>query len=934
MHRFFLIALLCAIWAKPLTGAESAPPDFEKDVAPVLRRYCVGCHNSKDREGELALDTHAAVFKGGDSGAVITDGKSGESKLIRVLTGQDEPAMPPEGEPKPTRSDIDVIARWIDAGAPAPLGSPDAEMSFAVPRISPTVAVRRPIHAATFSPDGALIAIARHGEVELLRVADGSTAAVFQGHTGNVNAICFSPDGSLLAAGAGEPGVFGEVRIWSVSDGKLIQSLRGHQDSVYALDISPSSQLLATGSYDHEVKLWDISTGRELRTLKNHQGAVFGVAFHPGGHMLASASADRTVKLWNVQDGKRLDTFEQATQELYALAFYPDGKRLAAGGADNRIRIWSISDTGAEGANPIQLSRFGHEQAILRIAISRDGRTLVSTGEDRLVKIWDANDVVLRDTLPVQPDWVAGLTVSHEGDAVFAGRLDGSFETYPTSVDPMPGAAADISAIPLVETTVESAVAVKSLAQSDEVEPNDLPEQATPLAIPAVAKGRIFSETSNDVDLYRIRALAGQSWIIETNAARNGSPLDSKIEVLNVSGQSVPRVLLQATRDSWITFRGINSDQLDCRLVYWEEMQLNQFLYMNGEVCKLFRAPQGPDSGFQFYPGTGKRHAYFDTSAQAHALDEPCYIVAPFVPGSKLPNNGLPTFTLYYENDDERRQLHGKDSYLTFTAPEDGDYLVRVSDVRGFSGENFAYELTVRPPKPDFQVTLAGGKLSIGAESGKRFIASVDRIDGFDGEVRIDIENLPPGFRASTPLTIQAGQVEARGVINALPGAPAPTAEDWAKTKITASAVIAGETITHEISGIGPIQLVDRPKIIARLTLLSDDGAEALTDVSSGEQEVVLPAGTTVTCQLTVARNGFNDRIQFDIDNLPHGVIVDNIGLNGVLIPEGETSRTLYLTAADWVPETRRQFMAVAKAEGDQASLPLWLKVVRPTSVD
>ena len=32
----------------------------------------------------------------------------------------------------------------------------------------------------------------------------------------------------------------------------------------------------------------------------------------------------------------------------------------------------------------------------------------------------------------------------------------------------------------------------------------------------------------------------------------------------------------------------------------------------NGEVCKLFQAPQGPDSGFTFYEGhNGKRRSYF-----------------------------------------------------------------------------------------------------------------------------------------------------------------------------------------------------------------------------------------------------------------------------------------------------------------------------------
>ena len=45
--------------------------------------------------------------------------------------------------------------------------------------------------------------------------------------------------------------------------------------------------------------------------------------------------------------------------------------------------------------------------------------------------------------------------------------------------------------------------------------------------------------------------------------------------------------------------------------------------------------------------------------------------------------------------------------------------------------------------------------------------------------------------------------------------------------------------------------------------------------------EIVIVAGQRTTCRLKIERNGFNDRVQFEIENLPHGVIVDDIGLNG-----------------------------------------------------
>ena len=56
-------------------------------------------------------------------------------------------------------------------------------------------------------------------------------------------------------------------------------------------------------------------------------------------------------------------------------------------------------------------------------------------------------------------------------------------------------------------------------------------------------------------------------------------------------------------------------------------------------------------------------------------------------------------------------------------------------------------------------------------------------------------------------------------------------------------------------------------------------------------------------------------------------MIVDNIGLNGVLIPKGQDSRQIFLTAAKWVPEVDRLCFAQAKEAGEPTSLPMLLRV-------
>lgn len=463
-------------------------------------------------------------------------------------------------------------------------------------------------------------------------------------------------------------------------------------------------------------------------------------------------------------------------------------------------------------------------------------------------------------------------------------------------------------------------VRIGTWSETLESEPNHNVAEANPLPAPGTVGGQIArADGGEDVDLFRFHSPAGKPWIIETNAARRGSPIDTKIEVLLADGRPAPRMLLQAVRDSNIEFRPTDSNASGFRVKNWEEMHLNQYLYVGGEVCRLFRMPQGPDSDMIYYTAGGSRRGYFDTTPTAHAIYDPCYIVEPQPLGASLVPNGLPVFALHYENDDDSERKLGTDSKVYFTAPVDGDYWVRVTDVRGLSGDRFTYRLTVREPRPDFNVSVGASNPTIGAGSGQAFDVSLDRIDGFDDEVAIEITGLPPGFSVTQPLVIQAGHSSAQGVINAAADAPAPTDENAAQVKIVARGMIAGSPVEKELPGWGKLSLADKPKVLVQL-LPDDPGADSVT----------IAPGTTVTARLKVERNGFDGRIQFDVRNLPHGVIVDNIGLNGVLIPEGQTERQIFLTAEKWVPETSRPFHATAQVEGNQVSRPLVLHVKRP----
>ena len=302
----------------------------------------------------------------------------------------------------------------------------------------------------------------------------------------------------------------------------------------------------------------------------------------------------------------------------------------------------------------------------------------------------------------------------------------------------------------------------------------------------------------------------------------------------------------------------------------------------------------------------------------------------PHPPGTKLVANGLPVFSLYYENDDDAHRELGKDSRLFFTAPADGEYLVKVKDVRGFQGPEFRYTLTVRERRPDFKVTLSGADPAVGAGGAKEFKLSAQRIDGFEGPIRVDIADVPPGFRATTPLVIEAGQLEALGVIEAEAGAAAPPAAAAKATKVTATARVGDREVTHAVNNLGTIKLAAAPKL--RVTIGPAEGGPRPISASGQEPlEFAIEPGQTITLTVKIERKGYNGQVPFGKEgagrNLPFGVIVDNLGLNGLLVLENQPERVFFVTADASTPEQVRPFHLTTTAEGGQSSRPIILHV-------
>ena len=105
-------------------AAQTTAIDFDRDVKPLLRDKCVGCHGPSQQNGGLRLDRRQSALLGGASGVGIIPGNSSRSPLIWRVSGPSVfgPQMPPTG---PLRADdIAMLKTWVDRGASWPEEAP------------------------------------------------------------------------------------------------------------------------------------------------------------------------------------------------------------------------------------------------------------------------------------------------------------------------------------------------------------------------------------------------------------------------------------------------------------------------------------------------------------------------------------------------------------------------------------------------------------------------------------------------------------------------------------------------------------------------------------------------------------------------------------------------------------------------------------------
>ena len=403
---------------------------------------------------------------------------------------------------------------------------------------------------------------------------------------------------------------------------------------------------------------------------------------------------------------------------------------------------------------------------------------------------------------------------------------------------------------------------------------------------PVTINGRLTA----DSHYFRFEARKDQLVLVDVTAAQVGSSLDSVIDILTENGKPIESATVRAVAVTYTDLFDHTSKQAEIRLQLSNDFDAGDYLMLGSEVMLVTRMPRQPDEGIaleSFPPiipgrptGSAIRLASFGTSPQAHAKGTPMYKVQVHPPGAQFPPNGLPVARIHYHNDDGRFP-HGKDSFLEFKAPADGEYLVRIRDTHGRSGEDYAYRLALRPPRQDFRLTADPRTPNI--PQGERIPLRVTafREDGFDGDIHISVEDLPPGIHADDTV-IASGQMVATVMMRADSEAAIGKAYPL---KIRGRAEIGGKTVSKEANPGDRLQFVS-----------VTEPADIL--ITTDKREVVLEPGDDAKITVSVTRkNGFAGRVPVEVLNLPPHTDTPEVGLNRIMITEEKESRTFSIRA-------------------------------------
>ncbi|KAI5063316.1 hypothetical protein GOP47_0021863 [Adiantum capillus-veneris] len=166
-------------------------------------------------------------------------------------------------------------------------------------------------------------------------------------HTGWVSCVRFSPvtTNPIIVSGSWDR----SVKVWNLTNCKLRTNLSGHSGYVNSVTVSPDGSLCASGGKDGVAMLWDLAEGKRLYSLDSGD-IIHSLCFSPNRYWLCAATQS-CIKIWDLESKSIVEDLRPDFSNLTKNAQVPycvslnwsaDGSTLYSGYTDGAIRVWSV----------------------------------------------------------------------------------------------------------------------------------------------------------------------------------------------------------------------------------------------------------------------------------------------------------------------------------------------------------------------------------------------------------------------------------------------------------------------------------------------------------------------------------------------------------------------------------------------------------------
>jgi len=168
-----------------------------------------------------------------------------------------------------------------------------------------------------------------------------------KGHTEWVSCVRFSPNPQnpvIVSAGWDKL-----VKVWELASCRIQTDHIGHSGYINTVTISPDGSLCASGGKDGTTMLWDLNESKHLYSLQAGD-EIHALVFSPNRYWLCAATAS-SITIFDLEKKSKVDELKpeyvekgkkSREPECVSLAWSADGQTLFSGYTDNKIRAWGV----------------------------------------------------------------------------------------------------------------------------------------------------------------------------------------------------------------------------------------------------------------------------------------------------------------------------------------------------------------------------------------------------------------------------------------------------------------------------------------------------------------------------------------------------------------------------------------------------------------